>query len=465
MVDCPLPRYRGKRWIRARLPDTCQLWLPGKGRSIGKDRSHHRALSRELRDLITRDHWRWPRRRIFFFADLHGDAEAFVASLVASGGVRKTGSRIEDLKLTGAGRQALFLIGGDCFDKGPSSLQLLETVQRLMQQGGRVRILAGNHDVRLMLGINSLFLPADPRTDHFFVRMGPKVVPLLKEINDRYLQGRKAFRQVPGEQECRRLIYPSARWFSEFPRFARWVMPDAAIEREMKRLRAKLDRFEDDCKAAGLSMRMVYGAALKWRQLFMHQKGEFAWFFRKAKLAYRDGSFLFIHAGLDDRIARIISRKGVKYLNQLFEDQLYNEPFEFYYGPLANTVRTKYREVDMPLTRSGAELVHGKGIHVIVHGHQNRLHGQRIMLRNGVIHFECDATLDRNTRKREGLKGPGAAVTVFYPQKRALGISSDYPFAKLFEPRLVLRALDDVANAKWKKRRYYTNSKNRIATP
>ena len=431
----PLPRYRGLKWLDVDLPTGYQLWLPGKRYAVGKDFSHHRALTRELLDLLERDRWRWPRRTVCFFSDLHGDAEAFLASLVASGGVKKTGPGDRDLKLTRAGRKALFIIGGDCFDKGPSSLQLLRVVRVLMKRGARVKILAGNHDVRLMLGIHSLFMEPDIRTAHFFIRMGSKVIPLLKEISDQYLQGAKALRGIPGEKECRRRIYPPKRWFSEFPVIARWVMPDDGIEREMKRLQVKMDRFEGDCRKAGLSMRQVYAAAKQWRRLFLKPKGEFSWFFDRAKLAHREGSFLFIHAGLDDRIARIVSSKGIKHLNHLFERQLYGDPFDFYYGPLANTVRTKYRDVDMPLTRHGVELVHRKGIHAIVHGHQIKLHGQRVMLRKGIINFECDATLDRNTRKREKLKGQGAAVTIFRPEEMVMGISTDYPFIKLFEPR------------------------------
>jgi len=52
-----------------------------------------------------------------------------------------------------------------------------------------------------------------------------------------------------------------------------------------------------------------------------------------------------------------------------------------------------------------------------------------------MIHFECDATLDRNSRKKEGLKWIGAAATLFNSDHRVLGISSDYPFIKVFDPQ------------------------------
>ena len=434
-----VPDYRGADWISPRLPDRCELWLPGKGgsHSIAKDLSHHRALSVELQRVVQQSQWKWPGRTICFVSDLHADTDAFFASLVASGGICKTGRRDKDFELTKLGRKALFLIGGDCFDKGPSNLRLLRAIRKLMKRGARVRILAGNHDIRMMQGIHSVSLEDDPRTDHFFVRMGPKMVPFLKEIWDEYLDGKRGLRGVPDLQECRRRLYPRKRWFSDFPRLASWVMPDKTIEREMKKLRVKMESFERDCERSGLSLRMVYAAVKQWERLFIAKKGEFSWFFKQMRLAYRDGSFLFLHAGLDDRIARIVRDEGVDYLNREFGRQMFADPFDFYYGPLANTLRTKYRDVDMPLTPRGVSMIKKRGIYVLVHGHHNRLHGQRIMLREGIINFECDATLDRNSRKKEGLRGIGAAATIFTRQHQVLGISTDYPAVKLFDPKVL----------------------------
>ena len=99
-------------------------------------------------------------------------------------------------------------------------------------------------------------------------------------------------------------------------------------------------------------------------------------------------------------------------------------------------MRTKYRNIDMPLTRNGVVKIRRKGINALVHGHRNLLHGQRMMLRKGLINIECDTTLDSNSRKKEGLKGPGAAVTIIRPEGCILGISSDYPKIKVFDPNL-----------------------------
>lgn len=429
-----LPKYAGRRWIRDGLPSRGETWQPGKHQSITKDRDDHRALGEVLQRAVAHSPWKWPKRPVFFIADPHADAEAFNASLVASGGVQKTGAGELDIKLTNAGRDGVFVIGGDCLDKGPSNLRLLRTIRNLIDTGAKVKLLAGNHDVRLLMGIRAMGLERDVTTEHLFVRMGPKVVPLLKEVHGEYLAGKDALRGIPSKRDCRRILFPSSRWFKKFPKEAAWLMPQQAIERELIRMRKKVDGFEDACNEADLSLRDIYAAANKCRQLFLTPKGEFAWFFRDMQLTYHEGSFLFIHAGFDDRIASLIEEESIGYLNRLFRKQIRHGLFEFYYGPLANTMRTKYREVDMPLTRHGVERAYRQGVHAIVHGHRNRTQGQRIMLRQGMIHIESDITLDRNSRSNEGLDGYGAGVTIIRPEGQVIGISTDYPYAKVFEP-------------------------------
>lgn len=416
-----------------RLPSTSQPWFQGGRKAIRVDPASHRSLKNEIQRVLDHRAWKWPKRRVFFFSDLHADADAFIASLIASGGVSKTGAEDSAMKLTKAGRNGLFVIGGDCFDKGPSNLRLLRVLQALRKRGARMKILAGNHDVRMLLGTLSLSTNADPRSEHFFVRMGPKIVPFLKEVWEQYLQHGKGLRGVPDSRACRRILYPSKNWPKRFPFHASWVMPDKTVKHELKQVKRKMARFEQDCEQAGISIRIAYAAALKWRRLFLHRNGEFAWFFREMDLLHRQGSVLFLHAGLDDRIARVIQDKGLKAVNQVFREQLFGNPFEFYYGPLANMIRTKYRPVDMPLTAYGANLIHQMGIHAVVHGHLHLCHGQRIMLRHGIVNFECDTTMDRNTRKKEGLPGHGIAVTIIEPGGQVVGICRDYPYRKVFE--------------------------------
>ena len=425
--DCV--HYRGKRWIDARLPKGCEPWLPGKG-----CHPNNQQMLKELRHCCEKYAWKWPSRPHFMLTDMHADTDAFLASLVASGGVKKTGPADGDMRLTKAGKKAYFLIGGDCFDKGPSTLRLLRALRHLHDSGARLRILAGNHDVRLLLGIHVLSMEREPRNEHFFVRMGPKVLPLFKEIADDHLQGYHALRGIPGEAECRRRLFPSDNWFEEFPKIAQWAMPAKVVEREVERVRKKMSGFESHCDQLGLSLRKVYAAALTCERMLLRPGGEFYWFYQQLRLVHRRGSLLFIHAGMGDQIAKLLRDKGIDTLNRRFHKQIYHDPFEFYYGPLANTIRTKYREQDRPWTRRGADHLHAAGIHALVHGHDNLRCGQQMVMRKGMLNFQCDATVDRNSRGKEGIAGAGAAATVFLPQGRVLGISSDAEYIKVFDP-------------------------------
>ncbi|HIJ23719.1 MAG TPA: metallophosphoesterase [Gammaproteobacteria bacterium] len=432
------PRYKGEQWTGTQLPQQRQPWLLGKQLSVKKDRYHRASYQQEFSQLGMGEPWQWPKNPIYFITDMHGDADAFIASLVATGVVKKTGPRDQDIHLTRSGRKGKFLIGGDCFDKGPSTLRLLRVIKLLIDRGGKVILLAGNHDVRMLLGIHSIDLEADPRTDHFFIRMGPKMVPFLKEIQQHYLQHKGALQDIPNNRECRRVLYPPKRWFKDFPEQASWVMPEPAIESEIVRLRKKITLFDKERQAAGLSLRMSYAAAMKWKQLFLHPKGEFAWFYQRMQLCYQTGSFLFMHAGIDDQISLLLKKRGWKYLNKRFRKLMFRDPFDFYYGPFANIIRTKYRHGDRPLTRNGIKWVQRTGVRALIHGHRNLRHGQRLMLRKGLLNVECDTTLNRNTRRKLGNKQhPAAAVTIIRPEGEILGISNDYPYIKVFNPSQV----------------------------
>ncbi len=423
-------QYKTKRKFNDDLPSTKQRWRAGKHYSAAKDQ----ALGIALKHAISYSPLKWPKRRIFFIADAHGDAEAFAASMLASGGVSMTGPTNKDITLTKAGQKGLFIIGGDCLDKGPSSLELLRSVRNLMTSGARVKLLAGNHDMRLLMGLRALSLKHDTLTEHFFVRMGPKIIPLLKEIHSEYLIGKRPLSNVPDRKECRRILFPSANWFEEFPAKAQHLMSKPGIKRETKRMREKINTFEASCKEVGLTLPEAYATAIKCKELFLKKDGEFAWFFRDMQLAYREGSLLFIHAGLDDQVAHLIEKNGVSHLNRLYKNLLKKNLFEFYYGSVANTLRTKYRDVDKPFSRQGAISAFRQGIHFIIHGHRNLTNGQRIMLRKGMVHIESDITMDRNSRKKEGLDGYGVGVTIIDPDGKIIGISTDYAHAKIFKP-------------------------------
>lgn len=422
LLNVRLPHYLGRKWINASLPDQGERWPIETGLPQSKCSD----------DQVVRTHWRWPTEPLFFFGDPHADSEAFMASLVASGGIEKTGSSDGAFRLTNVGQKALFILAGDCFDKGPDNLRLIRTLRLLSERGARMCILAGNHDVRILFGMRGVDQPRNPLNEHFFTRMGAKAVPVLVEIYNQYLRGREALRDIPSTAECRRRLYPSDRWFDLFPVLVSNKIQQQALERELIRIRWKIEHFEGACEMAELTLRQVYAATLKWQSLFLRPEGEFYWFFRMIQLVHQEGSFLFIHAGLDDWIAEVIDTRGIQYLNHRFREQLENEAFDLYYGPIGNCFRTKYREVDMPFTRQGSSSAHHAGIQVVMHGHRNVLHGQNIVSRQGMINFECDTTIDINSRRKEGLQGSGAGVTIINPEGVVMGISTDYPKIKLF---------------------------------
>lgn len=433
-------------WTDTELPLRTETWLLGKPGHSDNEIERARELREAVQRAASHQPWQWPKRRTLFFSDPHADADAFVASLLAAGAITlgqnqsKKRKATTTFKLTRAGRRARFIIGGDCLDKGPSNLGLLRSLKHLIDTGADAKLLAGNHDMRLLVGLRSLDDEPNPLTEHLFVRMSPKAMPLLQEVYEEFVAQRpKAMKGIPDEAECRRRLLPRESWYSQFPEQAGGLLSDEALEREVERLHKKASHFDKHCKDAGMGMREIYATAKVCQKLFLHPKGEFSWFFDSMKLAHKSGSFLFVHAGLDDSIAALIAEKGIGCLNKLYRKQIRKDLFTFYYGTVANTMRTKYRPVDMPLSDIGVARVYRKGIHAVVHGHRNRHDGQRLMLRQGLLHIEGDTTLDRHSRKKEGLSGIGASVTVIEPSGRVIGISNDYPFAKVFEPEEYLR--------------------------
>lgn len=421
-----VPRYHGHEWLPSGLPLRSHHWQV-------KD-SVQKKLGKTLRKATRHQSWRWPEKPLYFVSDAHADAEAFAASLVASGGVERTGFHHREFRLTSAGQQGRFIIGGDCLDKGPSNLELLDTIKHLRDQGADIKLLAGNHDMRLLMGLKSITGQRTLLTEHLFVRMGPKVIPLLAEVYQRYLHDSDWSLPTPHEDYCRQQLFPTDKWFAEFPQLASTYMTAPAIEKEVRRMADKSASFEQRCEKAGMDIRAVWATAHKCRELFLEPDGDYYWFFAEMDLLHREGSFLFLHAGLDDSVATQLHDEGIQALNQEFKAQLDIDLFGFYYGRLANLLRTKYRDVDLPLTENGVDQAYRHGVHAVVHGHRNNTDGQRIMLRKGMIHFEGDVTLDRNSRRKEGLTGHGMGVTIIHPQGHVMGVSNDHPHAKVFKP-------------------------------
>jgi hypothetical protein len=420
MAATKSPTEQGLHWYQQQLPVDRASW-PTDGQA--------EAVS----SYIEATPWTWRGRRLFFFSDLHADTDAFLLSLIASGGIVKTGSEDIDFELTQEGRGAFFIIGGDCFDKGPHNLRLLEVINALYLKGGQVELLAGNHDVRTFIGIRHAEAQ-EPLLAHLFARMGKKTVPFLKEIHDGFIgdTGDDANEPISRLDE---LLFPGDDWWESFPPLVEDVMSAKKLSKEMKRIEEKSKEFRDRAEKLGLDLQQVYSAVVKFRELFFEPGGRYHWFFDNMKLAHREGSYLFVHGGVDDTVATLIGEHGVDCLNDEFRRLLDDDPFGLYHGELGNVMRTKYRDTDYPFTKAGAKALHGVGIHAIVHGHRSILEGQRVVVREGMLNFECDATIDRNTRRESGLSGLGGAAVVFTEDGEINGISTDYPFIKALSPK------------------------------
>lgn len=427
-----IPKVREQKYhnpVLSRIPTEWEPW-PEDDASVNHDEAVGTFLKRSQKNSFE-----WPKKPIVFISDPHADAEAFEASLIAAGVINRDGSNLCEYALTKFGKKAEIVVGGDCLDKGPSNLAMLRSLAHLYRLKADVTLLAGNHDLRLLMGLLVLERETDASSQHLFVRMGRKVVPLFREVFDQYLANSHWDQGIPSEAECREALFPDDDWFETFPYIAAGFLTDEGIDREMRKMESKIEGFEGHCANAGLTLQQVYAASMKCRSLFLQDCGEFNWFFKKMQLVKQRGSFLFLHAGLDDHMAELLAKRGIKHANRAFKKNLMTQHlFNFYYSSLANTFRTKYRKADLPLTERGTKAARKAGIQVLVQGHVNQHTGQRITLKNGLVHIEADITLDAHSRKNEGLDGYGVGVTLIDKKRGVVGLSCDYPTAKVFKP-------------------------------
>lgn len=419
------PQQEGATQFSSTL--ACQPWPLDKKHSADEYCRSAPAWVQQTIEQIS-----WPQQPVIFICDLHADADALFDSLHLCGATNVSELTPPHLHLTPFAKQSTIVIGGDCLDKGPCNLSLLRAVKALIDAGAQLELLAGNHDMRLWMGLQALALEKHVKTEHMFLRMGEKVIPLFREIYDQYLLSqRKAKLSLPSLSECREILYPRDDWFEQFPVAVDGLLSKAAIRRELKRMRRKYTNFESSCAEAGMDLQDIYMVAKQCQTLFLDECGEFGWFFKRMKLAYQTGSILYLHAGLDDQVASLMAEHGVDELNQRFQSQIHQNLFDFYYGEVANVVRTKYRKSDLKLSREGAKRLQEANIDLIVHGHVNRHRGQRLSQHQGVLHIESDVTLDRYSRQQEGLAGTGAGATVILPEQEIIALSRDLTYAKV----------------------------------
>ncbi|MBN2866376.1 MAG: metallophosphoesterase [Thiotrichales bacterium] len=378
--------------------------------------------------------WQKPAEDTVFFCDLHADAHAFLRSLKASFLVSQT-CTLEQPELTTQGQTTQIFIGGDCFDKGPSNLALLNLLNALRLQGAKLTLLAGNHDIRFYAGLLSLDFADNPRQSHFFTRMGRKTAALFAEIYQHYAQELPS-EPTLSEAQIAAYLFPRQDWPDVFARVAKGLLSQRQIDKEIRTIQFKQTDFLSACQSHGLSTTQIYWAVQKARQLFVDPNGAYHWFFKELKLMTRSGSYLFCHAGLDDQVIQQLKHHGIDHLNQRFQQQLtQGNLFELYYNELGNVFRTKYRNTDKPLTQNGARSLKEIGIYAIVNGHRSHENGQQLFVRHGLLNFECDTQLNANCRQKRNIKTLGYSATIFYQSGLVKAISSDTAETKMFDPK------------------------------
>ncbi|MEZ4331597.1 MAG: metallophosphoesterase family protein [Myxococcota bacterium] len=440
-TDDALVSSHGRKRLRAD-PARFESWsVAGPLRLPAEDEADDRPSAAALRRYLKDKPWVAPARPICFLTDLHADREAFWRSLLDASLVRlprdRRNAALEtiadgEFESTPLGREVHYVCGGDLFDKGPANLPLLDALQAFRRLGVRFTLLCGNHDVRTFLGLRYAEAQ-DDRLAHLFVRMGQKTVTLFKEVFDAWIAGGDG-RAPCSDEEARARLFPRERWFEGFRKVATGLVPEARIEKELYRVREKVNEFEARALALGLRLSDVVAALERCRTLFLAPEGRHAWIFREMQIAHREGSLLFAHAGVDDVAASWLAREGIDAVRERFRTALEEAPFELYNGPLGNIFRTKYRDLDLPLTQAGAASLREAGLYAIVHGHRNVYLGQHMNFRRGVLNFACDACVDRNTRRVEDLAGPGSATTLLAPDGTIYGLSADHPAIKVFDP-------------------------------
>ena len=442
-------KIQRKAWV----PLHTEKWPKPNILKVGTENLNVDDSQQRIQKYCTGKNWVFPEKPVHFISDLHADADALFKSLIGAGFITKTGKADIDFDLLPKAKEGTLIIGGDCLDKGPNNLRLLDAIKLLIDKGASVEILAGNHDIRTYAGI-AIAKGKAPEAEHMFVRMGQKSLALFKEMYRKYLHKNIDVNSLLSPAEVEEKLFPSDKWFSAYENLMMGVIPPVKIEKESIRIKEKIADIRYILERSGFTHGMLYATLIKAKEIFIDEGGEYAWFFKNMKLAVHEGSFLFVHAGLDDFSTQWLLKEGAKGINQKFSTLIQTDPFELYHGHLGNMFRTKYRDVDFPFSKTSVEKLHAYGINAIVHGHRNVIQGHRITIKRGILNFECDTSLDRKTRVFEGLKGVGAGMLSFTPKAKIKAFSTDYPAYKVFDVKAlggrVVKRLSNIDNTKSK---------------
>lgn len=410
------------------LPTTKQDWIKEQDLVLN---TSQQLISNEkdLRKYCKQNVWKFPEQDVYFITDLHADADALYKSLIGAGLIDKYGVHDHEFSLTKKANDIKVIIGGDCFDKGPSNLRLLDSIKLLKQAGLKIILLAGNHDIRTFAGIKCSETK-DLVEEHMFVRMGQKSIPLFKEIYFKYLHKKLNEDELLSDEEVRERLFPSQKWFDNYAKLMDGKIPPKKIAKETTRIKEKIAEVETYLKRIGLKLGHLYATVSKAQAIFLKKNGDYNWFFKEMKVIHQEGSFLFVHAGLDDFSADWLEQIGIKGVNQKFQQMMKEDVFNLYHGHVGNLFRTKYRDVDFPFTKRGAKQIRNLGIEAIVHGHCNTVSGQKLVIKKGILNIECDTSLDRKTRRIEQLPGVGASFLKISSKGKLIAKSNDANFIK-----------------------------------
>lgn len=421
-------KIQNEKWV----PKNIEKWPLKKGIKVGTNNLNVDDFFKPVKKYCKDKKWVFPKKDVHFISDIHADADALIKSLIGSKFIIKTGPHDNNFELTALGKKDEVIIGGDCLDKGPSNLRLLDFIYLLKKAGMNLEILAGNHDIRTYAGLS---IGEERRVieQHMFVRMGKKTIPLFREIYKKYLHKNLDLNALLSDEEVEKRLFPSQKWFDNYAQKMEGLIPPKKIVKETIRIQEKIGQIRSYMKRTGFTHGMLYATVEKARDLFLNEKGEYAWFFNDMKIAIREGSFLFVHAGLDDFSTDWIGQVGVKGLNEKFKILMRNDPFELYNGHIGNIFRTKYRDTEFPFSSPSVKKLNHMGIHAIIHGHRNVIKGHRVTIKKGILNFECDTSLDRVTRKIENLKGVGAGWFTLKSSGIIEAFSTDYHKIKRFE--------------------------------
>lgn len=375
-------------------------------------RLHHPKINWQLNEPLA------------FVTDIHGDAPALLRSLIA-GGLMQDNATLDQLNWTDAGLTRRLVLGGDCFDKGPSTLALLRLVKRIWQDKPNSIWLVGNHDLRFMLGMRSLQLDKTPLQSHFFSRMGKKAIGLLAEMHQ----------DCPTDFAIDHPAYwVDAYWPQAFRAQAQGLLGKRLAKKEIKQLHAKQADMQQACRKRFASAQ-AFDQACSWAvHEFLAPEGEFYGLVQSWQLHFNAGPFWFSHAGVND-LAIADWQANHQALNQGYQQAWQaGDLFGLYYGPLGALMRTKYRKYDWPFSAQGAQRLKDAGILAIVNGHRDSGQGQQLYVRQGLWNFDCDTQMNSHCRAKDQLAPGGWGITLFEADGSVCALSSDHPGERWFYP-------------------------------